>query len=218
MSELVPNRLLFRVEIPLRYHPAPAIDGDLSDWGDEYLLPDLSRLDGREAFGRVWMAWNDTGLFIACRVEGRKSPFQCDPKCFWKGDNLRVMTDMRDARDIKRASRYCQQFWFLPAGGGRDGKQPSAGAAAVNRATEDAPLVEEGLIRVAVGKKGGVYTIEGHIPTDALAGFDPNEHRRIGLYYMLEDRDHGQQYLTVGDDLNWFADPSTWATAVLTHE
>ena len=32
---------------------------------------------------------------------------------------------------------------------------------------------------------------------------------------MLEDRDHGQQYLTVGDDLYWYVDPSTWATAVL---
>jgi hypothetical protein len=32
---------------------------------------------------------------------------------------------------------------------------------------------------------------------------------------MLEDGDHGQQYLTVGDDLYWYVDPSTWATAVL---
>ena len=46
-------------------------------------------------------------------------------------------------------------------------------------------------------------------------GFDPVEHPRIGFYYMLEDRDHGQQFLTVGDNLYWYVDPSTWATVVL---
>ena len=59
------------------------------------------------------------------------------------------------------------------------------------------------------------YVLEAHIPASCLSGFDPIEHPRIGLYYMLEDRDHGQQYLTVGDDLSWYVDPSTWATAVL---
>ncbi len=218
MPELVPNRLLFRFEIPLRYRRSVRLDGALSDFDDALLLPDLGRLEGRESFGRIWMAWNESGLFIACRVEGRKRPFQCDPKQFWKGDNFRLMTDMRDTRDIKRASRYCQQFWFLPAGGGRDGKQPLAGAAPVNRATEDAPLPDQGEILIAGSQRGGVYTMAAHIPAFVLSGFDPNEHRRIGLTYMLEDSDRGQQYLTVGDDLNWYVDPSTWATAVLTHD
>jgi len=215
MTGLVPNRLLFRFEVSLRERRSPDIDGDLSDWSDDYLLPDLGGLDGQVSFGKVWLAWNEAGLFLACRVEGRKSAFQCEPGQFWKGDNLRLMTDMRDTRDIKRASRYCQQFFFVRAGGGKDGLQPVAGAAPVNRATEDAPLPRRGMIQVAGGRKGGVYTLEAHIPAEALAGFDPAEHQRIGLTYMLEDRDLGQQYLTVGDDLNWHIDPSTWASAVL---
>ena len=32
---------------------------------------------------------------------------------------------------------------------------------------------------------------------------------------MLEDNEWGQQYLTVGDDLAWNVDPSTWATGLL---
>ena len=44
---------------------------------------------------------------------------------------------------------------------------------------------------------------------------DPEEHPRIGFYYIVEDREYGQQYLTIGDDLYWYVDPSTWATAVL---
>lgn len=211
---LVPNRLLFRFEFPLYYRSSPVIDGDVSDWPDTYLLPEFHRIENQQAFARIWMGWNEYGLFIACRVEGRSSPFRCDPRQFWKGDNLRLCTDMRDTRDIKRASRYCQQFYFLPAGGGRDGKAPVAGAAKVPRATENAPTVPNSLIQVAGNRAGQVYTLEGHIPAEALSGFDPTEHRRIGIYTMLEDLELGQQYLTVGDDLNWHIDPSVWATAV----
>lgn len=215
---LVPNRLLFRFEVPLYHRGSPAIDGDLSDWPDRHLLPDLGRLDGQPPFARVWAGWNESGLFIACEVTGRSSPFRCDPRQFWKGDNLRLCTDMRDTRDNKRASRYCQQFYFLPAGGGRDGKAPVAGAAKVPRATENAPPVSNSLIQVAGTRTRNVYTLEGHVPAEALSGFDPAEHRRIGFYVMIEDLELGQQYLTVGDDLNWHIDPSTWATGVLSRD
>lgn len=212
---LVPNRLLFRFEFPLRHREPPNIDGDLSDWPDEFLLPSLSGLDGQTSFAKVWMAWNETGLFVACRVQGRTSPFRCDPRQYWKGDNLRLCTDMRDTRDNKRGSRFCQQFYFLPAGGGRDGKAPVAGVAKVPRASENAPAVSSQLIQVAAKRTAQAYALEGHIPADALSGFDPDDHRRIGVYVMVEDMELGQQYLTVGDELNWHIDPSTWATATL---
>jgi hypothetical protein len=216
MNGLVPNRSLFRFEFPLRYRSSPKIDGDLSDWSDEFLLPDLGDLDELPSFGRVYLAWNETGLFVACRVEGRSMPFRCKPDKFWKGDNLRLCTDMRDTRDIKRASRYCQQFYFLPAGGGKADKDPVAGAARLHRATAHAPLPPPDAVRIAGEHRKTTYTMEAHVSADALNGFDPDEHRRIGVYTMLEDVELGQQYLTVGDDLNWHIDPSTWATAVLT--
>ena len=213
---LVPNKLLFRFEFPLRYRESPVIDGDLSDWSDAFLLPDYSGLDREKSFGRVWLGWNETGLFIACRVAGRRSAFQCHPDHFWKGDNLRLCTDMRDTRDLKRASRYCQQFYFMPAGGGKSGTAPVAGGARIRRATEQAPLAPPGSIAVASTRRGGSYTLEAHLPAQILTGWDPEEHPRIGLFTMIEDQDLGQQPLTVGDELNWFLDPSTWATAVLT--
>lgn len=218
MANLIPNRSLFRFEFPLRYRSGPTIDGDLIDWSDAFLLPDFSRIDEQVPFGRIWLGWNESGLFVACRVEGRRSPFRCDAKQFWKGDNLRLCTDMRDTRDIKRASRYCQQFYFLPAGGGRDGRSPVAGAARIHRATEHASLPRAGAIAIAATRQDDVYTMEAHIPADALAGFDPDEHPRIGIFTMIEDKDLGQQHLTVSDDLYWYIDPSTWATAVLTRK
>ena len=219
MTDLIPNRFLFAFEFGLRYRPTmPPIDGRLTGWTDTELLPRLSEVDGRQDFADVWGCWNEGGLAIACRVTGKRRPLRCAPGSFWAGDNLRLCTDMRDARSVKRATRFCQQFYFLPTGGGPRGNGPVAGVNKIKRAREDAPPVpvEQILIASQVTRKG--YTLEACIPTECLHGFDPAEHPRIGFYYILEDGDHGQQYLTVGDNLYWYIDPSTWATAVLKKE
>jgi hypothetical protein len=122
---------------------------------------------------------------------------------------------MRDARNIKRASRHCQQFYFLATGGGKNGKQATAASVPLMRARENAPPVSPGRIEIASDISAHGYQLEAHIPADCLAGFEPADHARIGFFYMLEDRELGQQYLTVGDELLWYVDPSTWATAVL---
>jgi hypothetical protein len=217
-TSLIPNRALFRYEFPLRYREDVEISGDVAHWTDACLLPYLGGLEGQAPFARIWMAWNERGLFLACEVKGRRGPLQCNPRQFWKGDNLRLCTDMRDTRDIKRASRYCQQFYMLPAGGGAGGRQPVIGSAKIHRATEHAPPPPADLLAIASSASGQGYTIEAYIAAEALAGFDPEEHRRIGVFTMVEDSELGQQYLTVGDDLYWYIDPSTWATGVLTRD
>ena len=216
MSKLVPNRMLFDFEFPLRYRAnVPAITGNLSDWNNTHRLPDLVEIDDEKPFGEMWACWNDEGIGIACRVTGKSRKPQCNPKTFWKGDNLRLCTDMRDTRNIKRASRYCQQLYLLPAGGGKGGREPVAASAPLNRARENAPPVSPGRINIAAQVAADGYQLEAFIPAACLNGFDPREHPRIGFYFMLEDSELGQQYLTVGDDLYWHIDPSTWATAIL---
>ncbi len=216
MTELLPSRLLMRFEVAIhRFEIAPTIDGDLSDWGDRYRLPPLSRVDGRDEWGEVCIGWDDSGLYIACRVEGKTQALRCDPQHFWKGDNLRVMTDMRDTRTIHRASPFCQHWYFLPTGGGRNGQDPVAASAKVKRANQHAPIVPPGRLPVASRIASTGYKLEAHIPAECLAGFDPSDNPRIGVYTMLEDGDHGQQSLTVGDDMPWWVDPSLWATGVL---
>jgi len=216
MTRLVPNRFLFSFEFPLRYRAnAPRLDGDVDKWSDEELLPRLGELDGARDFADVWACWNESGLFAACRITGKRAALRCDPAAWWKSDNLRLCTDMRDVRSLRRGTRYCQQFYFLPTGGGRNGKEPTGGMGIVQRARESAPSVDVSQLRVAACVNPDGYSLEAHVPTACLCGFDPVDHPRIGLYYMLEDRELGQQYLTVGDDLYWFVDPSTWPTAVL---
>jgi len=216
MTALVPNRFLFDFELQLPYRPAPVvIDGKVSKWSDDELLPRLGEIDGLEDFADVWACWNEDGLYFACRVTGRKKPLRCDVKEFWLGDNVRLCTDMRDARTVKRATRTCQQFFLLPAGGGPSGKEPVIGVNKFKRAREDAPPIAAGDLEIASRVTATGYTMEAHIPAHCLSGFDPVEHPRVGLFYIIEDRDFGRQYLTVGDDLYWHVDPSTWATAVL---
>ena len=237
MNELIPNRLLFNFAFPLRHRAEPPlIDGSLTGWTDHELLPKLSQLEDRDPHANVWCCWNDSGLYIATEVKNKKKTLRCDPKLFWKSDNLRLCTDMRDARRNKRATRYCQQFFFLPTGGGEKKNEPIAGSAKIHRAREDAPLYSSstkahdssetkahGLypvgsavhLQVASQVSETGYTLEARIPAACLVGFDPAQHRRIGFYYMLEDRDHPQQFLTAGDEFNWHIDPSTWATAIL---
>ncbi len=216
MSVLVPNRFLFHFEFPLNYRRAlPRIDGDVRDWSDEFLLPQLGSIDGQRDFADVWACWNEQGLCVACRVENKRRRLRCDPRSFWSGDNFRLCTDMRDARTVKRATRFCQQFYFLPAGGGARGEIPAAGINKFQRAKEDAPRISAERIAVAAKVSSSSYSLEAFVPSECLSGFDPVDHTRIGFYYILEDGDHGQQYLTVGDDLYWYVDPSTWATAVL---
>lgn len=216
MAEIIPTRFLFRFELPIRrFDPPPEIDGDLAKWNPRYRLPELHQIDGREGFADLYQGWSESGLFLAVRVRGKKRPLNCVPTQFWKGDNIRLMTDMRDARDIRRATRFCQQWYFLPTGGGKDGSRPVAASHRIQRAQGDAPLVPPGHVKVASRISAGGYTLEAHLPADAMSGFQPAEHPRIGIYTMVEDGELGQQYLTVGDDLSWFYDPSTWATGVL---
>jgi hypothetical protein len=219
MSGLVPNRFLFDLEFPLVYREEPPVlDGTLEGWTDREWLPCLDEIDdaSAEPFGDLYVCWNESGLYIACLVEEKLRRLRCDPKHFASGDNLRLCLDMRDTRTLKRASRFCQQFYFLPTGGGPSGKEPVAGSSRIRSAREDAPVVASDRIPIASSVSRHAYILEAHLPAEVLSGFDPEEHPRIGFYYILEDDDHGQQCLTVGDDLNWFLDPSTWATAVLT--
>lgn len=216
MNALIPNRFLFSLEFGLNFRKnLPKLDGKLSDWSDADLLPALGEIDDAPEFAKVWSCWNEAGIAIATRVENKKKPLRCDPKQFWKGDNLRVCIDTRDARKNKRATRYCHQFFFLPTGGGAGRDKPVAGSAKLQRAREDAPKAPAGKIEVAsrITKTG--YALEAIIPAGCLNGFNPTDHPRIGFYYLLEDADHGQQHLTIGDELYWNVDPSTWATGVL---
>lgn len=216
MKTLIPNRFLFDFEFPLYYRKEPPpLDGQMTEWLPCERLPRLALVDHQTEFAEIYACWNDAGLFIACRVTGRSKDLLCDPGRYWDSDVLRVCVNTRPVENVRRATRYCRQVFFMPAGGGASGRRPAAGFASFQRAREEPPNVPLDRLRVASAVFNRGYQLEGFIAADALHGWDPADHPRIGFFVTIEDHELGKQVLTVGDDLLWYVDPTTWATAVL---
>lgn len=216
MDALIPNRFLIKPEIALmHFKDAPPLDGTIANWPAESKLPPLCELDGQTPFADIHAGWNNQGIYIGVSVRGKGESVSCDASQFWRGDNVRVMTDMRDTRNIRRATRFCQHFYLLPTGGGSDGKRAAAGGAKVHRAAEEGPVAGANDLVIGSKIRKDGYDLTALLTAGALNGFDPEENPRIGLFIIVEDLELGQQSLSVGDDMNWHIDPSTWPTAVL---
>lgn len=216
MSALIPNGFLIDVEFPIRYRAnSPKLDGRLSGWTDDELLPKFGALDKCPEYADVWACWNDSGLFLAFSVTGKRRPTKCNPRAFRQGDNIQVFTDMRDARTNRRATRFCQRFYFLPSGGSRSNDAAVAGTVPIQQAREFPQQVSADRLTVASAIDQHGYSLEAQIPPDCLSGWNPREHPRIGLFYLIENADLGSQFLVGGAELNPHVDPSVWATAVL---
>jgi hypothetical protein len=217
MLESLPRRALLRFEIPIHYiDRTPRIDGNARKWHAKHLLPPLVELEDREPFADAYAAWSDDGFIAAFDVPDRAGPPQVDAQAWWKLDGVRLCLDTRDARDIKRATRFCHFFYALPAGGGPRKADPIVGTHRMSRAKEPPPAVDLAQIKVASHVERKRYFLEMFIPASCLNGWDPAEHPRIGLFYKVKDVLHGAQHLSADDEMGWNVDPGTWATAVLT--
>ena len=213
MAAIVPHRFLVRVG-----HTCPYVKNLLqTDKGeslvavpDSGLINNYSELDDRENFATLKLAWNELGLGLVCTVDGKKKPPVGDAERPRSSDGLNFWIDTRDARTSHRASRYCHQFHFLPAGGGGDKDEPVVRMNKINRALADAPLVSPESIpfRCQLNKNG--YEIQAFVPVAALTGFDPEQFPRLGIYTAVRDQELGDQYLTVNQDFPFADDPSLW--------
>lgn len=215
MPPLVPTRFLVRIA-----HPCPYVrDMPSPDAGDDdrlVALPEAARLnpfaglDGGAPFADVRVAWNELGLGVEVTVVGKDQSPTGDASKPRLSDGLTVWVDTRDARAGHRATRTCHQFFFLPRGGGPDLDEPACGQTKINRALQDAPLAASTdiLFRAHDLKRG--YRLEAFLPAAALSGFDPDQHRRLGVYYHVRDAELGDQYLGVNADFPVTDDPSLW--------
>ena len=116
MSNLyLPQRAFFdfAFHCPQRAEP-PKIDGNLKDWDDDALVPDLMAVDGHQPFASAYMAWDDSGLYFAIEVKN-KTTYKLNPRTPTEGDCLELFIDTRDVKE-HRANRFCHRFYFLPGG------------------------------------------------------------------------------------------------------
>lgn len=216
MLDSLPRRALFRFEVPICYCARlPRVDGNIGKWAARFMVPPLIEIEDQDAFADVYWAWNEDGLAVAFDVPERRGPLECDPTHWWKKNGVRICVNTRQAPDIRRATRFCHFFYVLPVGGGPERNLPVVGLHRLSRAKEPSPPVDAALIRAGAQVHRRGYSLEVAIPAACLYGWDPAEHPRIGIFYKVKDTCHGDQHLTVNDELAWNADPSTWATGVL---
>jgi len=165
------------------------------------------------------------------RVQGKRQPPWCRESRPEDSDSFQVWIDTRDVHNVHRAGRFCHRFVFLPTGGGgKGGQAPFAGKKKgacppfspamaewlpINRAREQPHPIPAGLLKARCRHCADGYLLEALIPAEALTGFDPAEHPRLGFAYAIVDRELGQQTFGVGSPMPYQEDPSLWATLEL---
>src|SRR6185312_11330147 len=117
-SPLLPPSFLFRFSAPCRYK-APLWSDKGGQLDESYRLLSVAELDGRSTFAEFRVAWSEQGFAFAVRVEGKTQAPWCRESRPDDSDGVRLWIDTRDTHNIHRASRFCHQFAFLPAGAGR---------------------------------------------------------------------------------------------------
>ncbi len=219
MPPLVPNRFLVRVAHPCPFVKDMPRDADEDDHIVE--LPEAARLqnfaalDEQTDFADVRLAWNDFGIGVQIEVKGKEQASVGDSDKPKASDGLWLFLDTRDARASHRGSRFCHHFLFLAAGGGTDKDEPFVAQLKINRALQDAPMASLAELPFRKQKVKGGYRLEAFLPAAALSGFDPTEHPRLGVYYVVRDQELGDQFLSVGWDFPFADDPSLWAVLEL---
>lgn len=183
--------------------------------GVQHQLPGFGQLADRPAFADLRAAWSTEGLVFTLRVTGKKNSTWCREQRIEESDGLRIWIDTRDTKSIHRASRFCHQFAFLPSGGEAGFTEPVATAIAIARAREEHQPVPFGGLKIHAEQRIDGYLLTALIRSEAMTGFDPQEHPRLGFSYAVIDRELGWQTFSLGPEYPFPEDPSLWGSMAL---
>jgi hypothetical protein len=214
--QLIPNRFLFRVAHPCLQVPGiPDEDDDLFHLPEGCRLSTFADMDLRRDFADVRVAWNSGGLAVQVEVRGKEQPLVADAARPRLSDGLSLWIDTRGDRTSHRASRFCHQFHFLPAGGGPDRDEPAFVQAKIHRAQQDAPIAPAGAVPFRGRSRASGYRLAAYLPAAVLTGFDPEQNPKLGIFYCVRDAELGEQTLGAGADLPYAEDPTLWTVLEL---
>ncbi len=213
----IPHRFLFRVAYPCRYLADMPVEGsdDLFDLPISCRLDNYAGLDEQRNFADVRVAWNEMGFGLQVEVRGKEQPLVGDVEKLRHSDQVVLWLDTRDARTSHRASRTCHQLHFLPTGGGPERDQPAFVHGKINRAQQDPALIAAGALAFQCRGTATGYRLAAFLPALALTGFDPEQHPRLGIHYLVRDSELGEQTLSVGSDFPCAEDPTLWSVLEL---
>jgi len=211
---LVSPRFLFHFSLACR-HCDPLWTAKGTTLGTEHILPSLVELESPADGPEVRAGWSREGLAFRFEVRGKKQEPWCRANRAEGSDGVQVWIDTRNVKNVHRAGRFCHRLFFLPGGKGQDYKTPVAGVFQINRSRAPHGPIDEKQLRVVSQIHRDGYVLHALIAADALTGFDPGEHPRLGFTYAVIDRELGEQTLGVGRPMPYQEDPSLWATLEL---
>lgn len=211
---LVPERFLFRFLLPCRRRdPLWTRQGCALD--ETYRLFPLAMLEGQQIWADFRAAWSEAGLAFWLQVKGKKQGLWCRQSRPEDSDGVQIWIDTRDVHTVHRAGRFCYRFFFMPMGAGAQLENPVALWMPIERAREYSRPVSPRHLRVVADRRTDGYLLQGFVAAEALSGFDPAEHPRIGLNYAVLDRELGEQTLGPGSPMPYAEDPSLWVSLEL---
>jgi len=213
---LLPERFLFRFSVPCLYRRR-LWTADGAGLDEKFRLAGLAELEDGITPADLRAAWNEGGLAFSLRVEAKRQKPWCRAGRPEDSDGLQLWIDTRDVHNVHRAGRFCHRFAFLPGGRGRRFDVPVAEWLPIHRAREHPRPVQAEQLKVRSEKRVDGYLLDAFIAAEALTGFDPADHPRLGFNYAVCDRELGQRTLSVGSPMPYQEDPSLWATLELVH-
>lgn len=215
-EQLITPTFLFRFSVPCRSIAKPWDKEKGLTLTPKYGLPSFdSELGDSRQFGDLRMAWSEAGLFFNLAVRGKKQAPWCRESRLDESDGLTLWIDTRDTHNVHRASRFCHQFVFLPQGEGAKQMNPVAELLNIHRARDNPKQPPRGALKVRSQKRVDGYLMQGFIPADCITGYYPNDHSKLGFYYLIADRELGWQTLALGTEYPFQTDPSLWGTLEL---
>lgn len=214
-TQLLPQPFWFRLALGCpRVEVMPRVaKGRLLDLPERCTLFDPSALSGKAGWASVRAAWNDGGLGFAFRVDRPEGVrFRVNQKVV---PTVTLWVDTRDTRTVHRATRFCHKFEFKLTPAGPRAFDVQVKQLDIPRALANAPKASVGAIRTWAEALPKEWGLEAFLPADALAGFDPEANRRLGVFYQVTDPDRGDHFAGVGREFPVGEDPSLWSTLTL---
>ncbi len=218
MSPVVPASFLFQYSLAIPY--IGQLPGKKK--GSGLHLPDSAKvfvpglLDRPQGTFHLKMGWNEKGLAIEIKVQGKKMPVLGRSDSLQTSDYVQLMIDTRHTASVHRATAWCSSLVVLPVDES-SGRKPKAMIRdiAQQRDVRSSQDASECQLFCDAGKDG--YQLEVWIPSALLFGFqEAPEIGRIGFYCVVHDSELGELPLSVGGDFPVTFDPATWLSLELT--
>ncbi|MDO5565518.1 MAG: hypothetical protein Q4G59_02595 [Planctomycetia bacterium] len=161
------------------------------------------------------MGWHEDGLVVTTVLSGKSLPPRCDTGNMEYSDGLHFCLDTRDVRDVHRGTRFCHRFFFMPYVSGSRVREPVGFWLPIHRAKALPNPVDIARFTLASNITESGYSLSVVLPGNDLTGYEPDEHKRLGLHFAVSDMELGLFSLQHSTLFPIEEDPSLWATIEL---